>query len=33
MAKKDEISKDDEYLTLGYKGYRSLPYKAMIQLG
>ncbi|MCJ1393160.1 hypothetical protein MMC18_006032 [Xylographa bjoerkii] len=33
MAKKDEISKDPDFLTLGYNGFNSLPYKAKIQIG
>ncbi|MCJ1384067.1 hypothetical protein MMC17_007183 [Xylographa soralifera] len=33
MAKKDEISKDPNFLTLGYNGYRDLPYKAKLQVG
>ncbi|MCJ1439508.1 hypothetical protein MMC27_008902 [Xylographa pallens] len=33
MAKKDEISKDSEFLTLGCIGYGSLPYKANLLLG
>ncbi|MCJ1283106.1 hypothetical protein MMC26_002433 [Xylographa opegraphella] len=33
MARKDEISKDPEFLTLGYSGYDSLPYKTTLQIG
>ncbi|MCJ1403612.1 hypothetical protein MMC11_006835 [Xylographa trunciseda] len=33
MAKKDEISKNPDFLTLGYNGWDSLPYKATIQIG
>ena len=33
IAKKDEISKDSEFLTLGYRGYGTLPYKAKLLMG